>query len=503
MKKSDNRHIAIGYLCVFVLALIFYSFSCAPGALWQDSGMYHYRIWHNDIEGNLGLALAHPLYHVIGIIVKAIPLGEFGFRINFLSAIFGALTVANVFLLLRLWLGELLPAVIGAIMLAVSWTFWQHCSIAEVYTLYTAIFTAELIFLFQYFKTEGKGWLYLVFLFNGLSIANHMWGVIPLACYVVLCVFLLCRKKIKISDAGFIILVWVVAAGLYEYLIIKAIVRTGDVTGVLRSALFGLNWKSKVLNVGISPKITFQNFIFIGYNFLTLNFLLLFVGLYTLNKNCPKPGFGHILAAMFLLFFVFAFRYKVPDRYAFFIPFYCLVVILIGLGAKVLCQRYRWKGLEVILILFTVLPVIAYQYVPTILDRLGIGLPTKRQIPYRGDSTYFLQPWKGGDQSCQLFATEALETVKEQAVIIADGTTVYPLWYYQQIKGLRPDVKIVSWHQGYTNPIEFPTVDTIEKIMENTDVYVVSPVGGYCPQFLLDNYDFVPRGSIYEVVRSD
>jgi len=49
------------------------------------------RIWHNDIEGSLGLALAHPLYHLIGIAVKQIPVGDFAYRVNLISAISGAM----------------------------------------------------------------------------------------------------------------------------------------------------------------------------------------------------------------------------------------------------------------------------------------------------------------------------------------------------------------------------------------------------------------------------
>jgi len=149
---NENRRICVGYLAVLAGAALLYVFSCAPGALWQDSGMFQYRVWHNDIEGGLGLALAHPLYHIIGIAARYLPFGEFGYRINLISAVFGALAVANVFLLLRLWLGRTVPAVVGALTLAVSWTFWQHCSIAEVYTLYAAIFTLELVFLLQYFR---------------------------------------------------------------------------------------------------------------------------------------------------------------------------------------------------------------------------------------------------------------------------------------------------------------------------------------------------------------
>ena len=80
-----------------------YILTCAPTILWQDSGLFVYRIWHNDLEGNLGLALAHPLYIMLGIAVKRLPFADLAYKVNLMSAIFGAITVANLFLLLRLW----------------------------------------------------------------------------------------------------------------------------------------------------------------------------------------------------------------------------------------------------------------------------------------------------------------------------------------------------------------------------------------------------------------
>jgi len=163
-------------------ALALYIVSCAPGALWQDSGLIQYRIWHNDIEGFLGLAISHPLFYILAISAKYIPLGEFAHRINLVSAIAGAVAIANIFLLVRLWLGRNLPAVVAAVTLAVSHTFWRHASIIETYTLWTALFITELIMLLQYTKTRRVRYLYWLGLLSGLSIAVHMLASIPLIC---------------------------------------------------------------------------------------------------------------------------------------------------------------------------------------------------------------------------------------------------------------------------------------------------------------------------------
>jgi hypothetical protein len=65
---------------------------------------------------------------------------------------------------------------------------------------------------------------------------------------------------------------------------------------------------------------------------------------------------------------------------------------------------------------------------------------------------------------------------------------------------MRPDVKVVSLHKSYQNPVAFPTEDTIGQLMANHAIYVVSPVAGQCPRFLLDQYNFVQAGVVWRVV---
>ncbi len=506
MQEKDKNsfytpeNLVIGYLVVFLAAAVLYIASCAPGVLWQDSGMYLYRIWHNDIEGKLGLALSHPLYHIIGIGVKYIPLGEFAYRVNLISAVTAAFTIANLFLLMRLWLNKILPAVIAAATLAFSHTMWLHASIAEVYTLYTALFTAELVFLLQYLKSYRTGYLYLLGLFNGLAIANHMWGIIAFICYLVFLIALLIKKQINLKHFGIIAALWLIGAAPYEYLIIKNVIETGDFTATLASAFFGKSWCGDVLNTSLSAKLIKENLILIAYNFPTPNAIFFFAGLYGLKKASPSRSFTNILLVLLILFFVFAFRYTVPDRYAFFIPFYCLASIFVGIGIYHFLIRRPHK-LHIILILaLTLLPIPIYESVPKIAEQLKTDLGTKRTIPYRNEYTYFLRPCQSGNNGPEQFAREALAGVEKNAIIIADATTVYPLWYIQKIKGINTSANIVSRHKSYKNPFLFPTEDTIDDLLAEKSIYVVSRIAGYCPQFLLERYEFEQHGVLWRVV---
>jgi len=488
------------YLVVFAGCGLLYTFTCAPGVLWQDSGLFQYRIWHNDIEGNLGLALSHPLYILIGIAAKNIVWGELAYRINLISVVFGALTIANVFGLLRLWLGKNLPAIIAAITLALSWTTWQHAVIAEVYTLYLAQFTAELIILFQFVRTRRTGYLYLLAFLNGLALANHLWAVIPLLCYIVFLVILVIRKHLKGKHIAIAAVLWMLGALPYEYLIIKNIIQTGDIAATMVSAIYGNSWQERVLNASVTLKMAAENFVFIILNFPTPNILLFFVGIYSLYKISPSRGFANMLLGLVLLFFLFAFRYVVPDRHAFFLPFYVLTAIAIGLGADVFLSPTRPRWFTAVVLLCTLLPIPTYMIAPAVARKMYKSLGQRRQVPFRDDYTYFLQPWQRGYDGARLFAESVFDTVKTDAVIWADSTTVHSLLYAQEVKGKRRDIKIVSEYDSSKNAPVF-NEQTIDKLLTNHSIYVISPIKSYCPGFLWENHDFEPAGCIWQVLK--
>jgi hypothetical protein len=499
-KFGLSKSVLLMYLIVLATAGVLYIVTCAPAILWQDGGRFVYRIWHNDIQGKLGLALAHPLYIMIGIAVKHIPLGELAYRINLISAVFGAVAVANVFLLLRLWVGKSVPAAIAAIAFALSHTFWFHTSIAEIYTLYIALLTGELIMLLVYVQSNRVSYLYWLGLLNGLAIANHMFASIPLLCYVVYFVMLLAKKRIGFGHLAIVVLLWMIGASPYEYLIIRNIIRSGDFTGTVLSAAFGSGWQWSVLNTSISIKMVWENIIFILLNFPTPNVLLLFVGLFGLYKYCPAKAFSNIVLVLLVFFFLFAFRYTVPDRYTFFMPFYCMASVLVGLGVYVVHKRINSKVFVCLVLIFAFLPIPVYAVVPIVAEKTGFSLGTKRELPYRNEYRYFLCPWKTGYRGADRFANEALAMAENNAIIYADSTVAYALLYVQEVKGKRPDVKIVSGYDSSENAPAF-NQETITQLMNTSAVYASSVVRGYCPGFLLDNYDFVRVSVLWRVVK--
>jgi hypothetical protein len=218
-----------------------------------------------------------------------------------------------------------------------------------------------------------------------------------------------------------------------------------------------------------------------------------------LCRKVPDGAFAWIVLAMLVMHLVFAFRYTVADRYAFFLPFYCLAAVVIGLGADAFLRRGRHKAWVVAVLGFALLPIPAYCAAPELARKVYKPLGARRQRPYRDEYTYFLRPWKTGYGGAQRFADEALGQVEDGAVIYADSTVVHTLLYVQQAQRKREDVKIVS---EYYASDDAPVFDehTIAELMRTSAVYVVSPMRSYCPEFVLDGYDTVKKGVLYQVV---
>jgi hypothetical protein len=77
---------------------------------------------------------------------------------------------------------------------------------------------------------------------------------------------------------------------------------------------------------------------------------------------------------------------------------------------------------------------------------------------------------------------------------------VAPLLYVQEVQGVRPDVKIA----GIVSSQGAPRVNeqTVEELLDERPVYVVSKRRGYCPAFLLEKYSLAEAGVLWRVAKA-
>lgn len=117
------------------------------------------------------LGVAHPpgypLHTLLGKLATLLPVGSIAYRVHLLSAAFGALACALLWLCARaLSLGRV-AAWLAALGLGLSPAFWSQSIVAEVYTLHAALFLGML------WTALRGGSLSAMALLLGLSLANH------------------------------------------------------------------------------------------------------------------------------------------------------------------------------------------------------------------------------------------------------------------------------------------------------------------------------------------
>jgi hypothetical protein len=489
--------LGLQYLLVLAAAMLLYVATVAPGVLWQDNGLVQVRVLRRDLVGDLGLALSHPLYYVIALAFQGLPLSESALKTNLVSAVFGAVTVANLFLLLALATRARVPAVVGALTLAVAHTFWQHAALAEVYSLTSALLVGELLCAWLFTHTRRSRWLVLLFLVNGVGVSNHMLAMLSLACYLGLLTWGLAARVVQPRVLPACAAAWLLGAAFFLYLIASEIGAGAGVRATLHSALFGVEFRGNVLNTADIARLLRNGLLYLGLNFPTPSAALALFGWGTLGASRTRP-FRATVITLLGVHLVWAVHYDIVDQYTCFIPAIVLLAFLIGVGAARV--RTRWPALRGgWLLASAIVPVLVYAILPTAARTAGVHLGVRREVPYRDSYSYFLVPWKNGYRGAERFAREVHEFLPEGAVLLADASTARPLHYFQLTGRWTKRIRVEPPLRR-PNVTPRPAESVLRDELEAGLVYVVTPVEGYCPDWLLERYEVERAGLVYRVV---
>jgi hypothetical protein len=166
-----SRLVAVDWRTVAAFGLPFtvYLLTLAPTIYNLDSAEFTTAA----ATGGLVRATGYPLYLLLGRVWSWLPIADVGYRMNLLSAVCGALTVALTERILRR-IGVGPWAALGALgLLAFAPYFWAMSLIAEVYTLHTALMAGIILLLLRWADDPSPNRLALVGLVGGLSMGNH------------------------------------------------------------------------------------------------------------------------------------------------------------------------------------------------------------------------------------------------------------------------------------------------------------------------------------------
>lgn len=489
------------YLGVLAAGLAVYLCTAQSSVAWQDSGFFQWRMRELDLNSLLGIALAHPLLIVLGHVFGLLPWGSEFWRYNAVSAVAGAVTLANLFLLVR----RLCPrrpwaAVLAAGALGLAHTYWWLASIAESHTLLAAGLTTELLIL-EAMSRRPRPWLaVLLGLVNGLGVSAHDLALLALPAYGLTVIVLAWRRKLPAwAVAGFVV-AWLAGAGLWVGLIISNAPAMG-LGGAMASALFGRGWQGSVFSHGTIKLVAFS-FLYMGYNFPNLTWPLALAGLWGLKRLAP-PGMLRQVQYLAAAYFLFAVRYNVADNFMFFVPLYTMGALLAGLGLASLAEKR--PALTRLALAALVIGPVLYGLAPALARAFDLPLPGRsHQLPYRDNARYWLTPWKQDENSASQFAHAALDQVRDcpgQVYIFADSTAYWPLAWTARLEGVSAPVVI---DQESDHPLmrrlEQDPLPLLEELRAaGACVYAVGRSPGYAPQALLPYIAPQRTGVLYPV----
>ena len=442
-------------------ALFLYIRTVAPGLLPGDSGEFQTLTYL--------LGDTHPTGYAVYLLLAKpftwLPVGDVAYRVNLFSAVMAGLAVGGVYLAGRLLTGHRLPALLGALVLAVSPTFWSQALIAEVYTPGAAFLVSVLLPLLWWERRRRPWALFAAGVVGGLSLGVHL-TVALLAPAVGLFLLLSRRRGERVWRPALLGALAGVALALLAFLIVdlnapsanyfdSAVLPSRSAWGLdatdldspLERLLFG--WSALQFRpymfadpAEVMPRLAGEYFGHLPDEIAP--FALGLAGLGALGLLARRPRLALLLLVGLVAQWLYTFNYDIWDLYVFHIPGYVLLSLLAAAGAGWLLERWLalaewWRGREAVGVLLTagmivlaVWPVLA----PRWEDALAGGPPSFGFDEYPVDefSLETLHP----------LVTAMVLDLPEGSVVFTDWDLLYPLYYAAHVEQGRTDLAFVE-----------------------------------------------------------
>lgn len=478
---------------VFFLALLLYGVTLAPTIGWGDSADLALRM-KADVEGiYTGRSRSYLLYRIVGHLFQAIPVGDIGWRTNFMAAFFGAGSIALVYLIARqLALGRA-AALAAAISLAVGHSFWFMSVTAEVYTFNIFILLMALWMYLKWLEHRRPVFFLLLMVFLGLAASHHVTGWFLSACYL-LAVFI--DKKRPSLSLALLGLTLLLTASVFYWLRLQDALDLG--IPVPRAYGF-YQYKNSFHSYSLGKSVL-DFLIQLLFNFPVLAFFVGVFGVFSsyaggqLRKLAPSLLFSLIIVAGGI-------ASSIPDKFNVYVLVWPLFSLFVGIGFFYGIEKFtRIKAYRRTLLsgLFAS-PILVYGSCVMASHALGIDITGARTAPYRDNAVYFLWPPKNGDYGPRMYAERALAAAKPDSVILADYTLWRPLRYKQIVEGERKDVDILL----VENVIENGGVtEYLDGLSGKKTVYLATntPKTYYQLDLVLEKYRLAQNGELYEIL---
>jgi len=435
---------------------------------------------------------------------------------NLISAIFGALTVYYIFLIIKYLTNSIGAAWFGSLSLMVSHSFWLHSVIAEVYVV-NAFFLAILTYI-SILKPHVRFFYFIFPLLFLLGVLNHLILFLTLPAFL-LFFWLDLDKNMRIKTAILAFAMIVGAAGLISSL---WVLKPQLIIPSIKSILIGppAIWCYLLPPdsiTGLLREVVYY-ILYLVYQFPMMGVILIVIGMVRIFIEKRNVSILLLLIILFNAFFFIKttmWSSAGGTKYTFYISDYVIFSIFLAYGGYWLYNRMLLllsnthqfslirNNMRSSLLVIGVLPILAtisfYAIMPKAVDLLHLDIVKARKLAYRNNNEFFLNPNKRGYRGNRKLGEEIFKSVKTDSIILADFTIYTVLEYLQLAEGSRPDVKIVQLKETHK---VFDYIESIKKKMpdpSDNNIYIADKNPYYDLSDISED-DIVPRGSVFEIM---
>ncbi len=449
---------AIGALAVFAVALGAYVLTLAPTVTLVDSGELIVAAWSAGVPHPPGF----PLWTMLAYLATRMPIGEVAARVNFASALFGALA-AGITALATVEVARsraavradsrpgkaspvvdklepaaaVLAAVAGGLMLAFSRAFWSFATIAEVYTLNTLMVALVALVVVRWRAEALAGSrcdtpLIVAAALFGLALGVHHVTVFVWAPGLAFLVWQTARRP-RVSRIN---TAWVAGAGLaglavYAYLPIAAshgpLLNWGDPDSANRLFLHVSGWiyQANLASSHGGLGEQFAEFLRIGIRqygpwWLPAGFALVVMGLVRVWRRDRTLFWALALVAGCATAYALAYDIA-EDTEAYYLPVFIVFALAAGAGAAEvldIARRFRWP------------------YLAPIAVGLVVAVALVGNLPYTNRS---------GDVVARDYVHNAFAAIEAGGMLLTEDWQLYsPMLYTIEVAGERADVVAID-----------------------------------------------------------
>ncbi|MEM7115939.1 MAG: ATP-binding cassette domain-containing protein [Chloroflexota bacterium] len=504
--EPDRLDYGIALLVGFV-ALLAYLRTMAPDILYGDSGEFQVLAHTPGIAHTTG----YPIYIFITMLLRNISIETLAWRVNFLSVLGAAATVAMVYLNGRFVTRSRLATGLAAFALGISYTLWSQAVIAEVYTVGTFWVAAIIFLLWRWSRAPQQRLqsLYFGVLLVPLSLGVHLYVslTIPAAIIFTLAVIWTQRPKVVpplviatlATVIGFVLyfasFYWIDAQQAvtdYNQVVLFPARELWDLTEAdfatwwqrLYLSLTAPQWQAAMFPGDaafmLEKLVTYLARFFI-FEFGIIAVIAGFVGLRRVWRGQRQQGVYLLIAFITVLFAII--NYDPGDKHLFYLPSYVVFAVALAPGIEAVLQwgqrRLRSRtAVEFQFLAIILLLLLGQHFWPSRISSLAAG---------RANFVFETYPFPEDLTEPRRVAEERIAELPQGAVLLMDWRDLYAMYYMGRVENQNPAIEIFEATPfGANGRVPNGLVDIVTERLENGRfVYTAQPYRNLAPHFNL------------------